>query len=391
MIEFPKKLNSADLKAKLGRINNNEFLENDFLLPNEVNYSGFGIIPLSIIYFFTWLRNNKKGDVFIDIDEADTDKLKSFGSDYLGYCLLSSAWKHKDIVNLKQISLKGPLRKYTQQLHSKIDFLQELTASEILVPFFDHYSKQQGLSHWFYNNQFDFAGSPEELSSTLYRLFVELGKIYKTKLIKNTSQIIEDLEIILWELIKNTDEHATKDYLNITDLSPNIRGLYMKIHRKSKKSFITEAKNDKGLTNYFESILEEGDNFLLEISVFDSGPGLPRRYKGAEWSNDISINEEVNIIKQCLYKGNSSAKGIKGSLKGFGLNNVLITLSAKKGFLQIRTGRTMLYRDLLKSPHFEETDFSKIELQDVETNSPSNFTGLPEIPGTAISMYYPLK
>lgn len=389
--ELPKKIMSSEIEELYLKLITSNSEKIDFVFKSIDNYSGVGVVPSIIMLFFIWIRNIKEGELIVDIDVKDEESLKIFSSNFLGYTILSSAWKHKEIINDDKISLKNYFKKYTQIFHNKIDFLQELPNDCILIPLFDHYSKQQGLSHWFYNSEYNFFGSPEELSNSVYRIFTELGKIYKTKISKNVKEIIEDLEIIIWELLKNTHDHATKDYLNQIDLSPNVRGLYLKIHKGSKKKFIAESKDSDGQKNYFQSILNEGENFLLEISVFDAGPGMVKRFLGKGWNDSITANKETEIIKKCLCKGISSTEGLRGNNRGYGLNNVLMTLSNRKGYLKIRTGKVSLYRDLLKSPHFETLDPDRIELQDSKTNSPSEFSVFGNSVGTLITMFYPLK
>lgn len=391
ILELPVKVTSLEIERFYSTVKDSEIVNTNFVIPVKLNYRGFGILPSIILLFYRWLRINKNGNLIINTTINEQNEIKEFSSDFLGYTILLSAWKHAEIINSKKKSLKGDFRPYTQILHKKIDFLEGLPNDHLLIPLFDHYTKEQGLSHWLYDSNFKFVASPPALSNSIYRIFEELGKIYKTKINKNINESIDDLEVIIWELIKNTQEHAIKDYLNEIELSPNVRAVYFKIHRSSKNNFLKDAKDIKGLKNYFDSILNQGENFLLEISIFDSGPGMVKRFLGNEWSQTISANDEVNVIKKCLCKGTTSAEGFRGVNKGYGLNNVLITLSKRQGFLQIRTGRVSLYRDLLKSPHFEHADFNRIELQDTNTNSPSEFSVLGSATGTLITMFYPLK
>jgi hypothetical protein len=388
---FPNKITTSEIEKLFSISDIPKFEDSDFVFPSTVSHRGFGIFPSIIIFFFIWLRNNKKGDLVIDIEPDDEKGIADFSYSYLGYTILSAAWKHKEVTNMNGLSLKNYFKPHTRIFHERIDFLNKLPNDSIFVPLFDHYSKQQGLSHWFYKSDYSFIGSPTELSNTVYRIFEELGKIYKTKLSKNVNVIIEDLEIIIWELVKNTHDHATKDYLNQIDLSPNTRGVYLKIHRSSKKNFISNEKDNVGLKNYFDNVLAEGDNFLLEISVFDVGPGMIKRFLGKDWNESISANAEVDIIKKCLCKGISSTEGFRGNNRGYGLNNALMTLSNRKGYIKIRTGKVSIYRDLLKSPHFETMDYTRIELQDSKTNSPSEFSPAGDTIGTLITMLYPLK
>jgi hypothetical protein len=394
--KFHNKITISEIEDLYSKLNDSEFEHADFIVSNESDYRGFGIIPYMVLFFFKWLRHSKSGELIIAIKADNKEAVEEFATNFLGYTILTSAWKHKEIVDEDRVPLKNYFRPFTKELHRRIDFLQDLPNNNILIPLFDHYSKPQGLSHWFYDDSFKFIGSPKELSNTVYRIFQEVGRIFRARLVKNTNIIIEDLDIIIWELVKNTNDHATKDYLNKTELSPNTRGVYLKIHRSSKNNFVTEAKNNPGLKTYFENVLLEGDegnkgnNFLLEISVFDTGPGMSKRFLGEKWVDNISPNEEVDILRKCLCKGMTSTEGIQGNNRGYGLNNVLMTLSSKKGFLKIRTGNVSVYRDLQKSPHFEATEYNRIELQDWDTNSPSTFTSKGNSIGTLLTMIYPL-
>ncbi|TCK85529.1 hypothetical protein [Albibacterium bauzanense] len=362
----------------------------DLELPLEINYRGFGILPKLFLVIFTWVRN-KNGKLIIPIDINNESTLSEFAQSYFGYIVLLTVWKDCDIENPLGESLKRALRPYTSQFHNKIDFLKGLPNDAILIPNFDHYSKSQGYSHWFYTLNYDFFEVPSALNNTVYRVFECLSINLKSKIINSNSGIIEDLQSILWELMRNTHEHAIKDHLNQINISPNTRGAYFRIQRSSKRNFIKEAKSHKGLISYYENALEEGDNFMLEVSVFDSGPGLVKRFLGAKWEDNLNIRDDVNTIKQCLIKGQTSVVTSKGLSKGFGLDHVLKLLSKKHGFLKIRTGRASLYRDLIKAPYFKTQDLSEVVLNDWINSSNSSYVNMNNTEGAMITMVYPIN
>jgi hypothetical protein len=304
---------------------------------------------------------------------------------------LLTVWKNCDIEDENGNSLKKELRKFTADFRDKIDFLHNIPIEEIAIPNFDHYSKSLGLSHWFYSLDFEFYEIPSKLNNTIYRVFECLSINLKRKIINSNNDIIEDIQTIIWELMRNTHEHAVKDYLNQVNLSPNTRGVYFRIQRSSKNNFIKGASKHKGLSSYYEGALVEGDNFLLEISVFDSGPGLVKRFLGVKWEDNLDIREDINTIKQCLIKGQTSINTSKGFSKGFGLDEVLKLLNKKQGFLKIRTGRASLYRDLIKSPYLETQDLSKVVLNDWTNSSSSSYTNMNNVEGTVLTMVYPIN
>lgn len=388
-IKIPNKINNEVVESLLYQINKSSD-DCNLEVPLELIYRGFGLMPSLLLVTFSWMRKSK-GKLIIPIDIEDAQNLKKFSNDYFGYVIVSTVWKSNEIINSDGIPLKEIFRKQTHRMHLKIDFLEQLPNEAVLIPCFDHYSNEKGLSHWFYINDFKFADSPSKLENTVFRIFEYLGKIYKSRINSNVAKSLDNLQTIIWELLKNTDEHTKKDYLNQIDLSPSTRGLFLKLHRSSKKNLIENSNKHIGLENYYNAALKENDNFILEISVFDSGPGMAKRFLGANWKESVTATEEVDIIKKCLIKGVSSVSGFQGEHKGLGLDNVLHTLNSRKGFLKIRSGHVSIYRDLIESPYSETTDIDKVILKDWDKNNASNFTRMDLTQGTLITMAYPIN
>ena len=386
-IEIQKKINHQvieDLHSKLKK-----FVDVDIQIPLKLEYRGFGVLSGMLLLLFTWMRNNK-GKLIIPIDIEDREKLREFASDYYGYVVLSTLWRHCEIVNEKNESLKDVFREHTSSMHDYIDMLSDdLPNESVLIPCFDHYSAQKGLSHWFYDRS-NFTESPSELDNSLFMILKALRKNYIGKLNKNLADSFESLLKIIWELLNNTDEHARKDFLNVAKLSPNTRGLYMRIQRSSKKNFIANTDHT-GLKQYYNNSLPESDQiFILEITVFDSGPGLVKRFLGKKWSEDITMQEEVNTIRKCLIKGQTSVNTQKGEGKGHGLDKVIQLLDQKRGFLTIRTGRASIFRDMIVSPYKPTENIQEVELFDWKSCRVDSFSEMNKVDGTSITLAYPL-
>ena len=352
VIKVPKKLTIEkleDLHMNLSRSGINVDLE----IPVSIDYRGFGVLPGLYLLLFTWMRT-KKGNVILHIDQQNLDVFKLFALDYYGYLILSTLWKEFDFVNREGVSIKKYFKEHTPNMHNYIDSLsKELPKESVMIPCFDHYSFEKGLSHWFYANDYSFTDAPSGLDNSLYHILTKLSMNYKERMVRNFSnEAFDSISKIVWELLKNTDEHAKKDYLGEVKLQPSTRGLYMRIHKSSKNGFL-EGTNHEGLKKYYRSSFysEDTDCFLLEISVFDSGPGMVKRFLSSTYSRDITINEEINIIKKCLIKGQTSVIGTEGKSKGYGLDEVLNLLNERRGFLKIRTGRCSIYRDLINFPY----------------------------------------
>ncbi|NIG53924.1 hypothetical protein [Chitinophaga sp. Cy-1792] len=388
-IAIPRRIGFAEIEQVITELD--RLTEGcNLVLPRRFEYRGFGIQISLIQIVFKWMRTGSSGALVVPIDQNDPKGLKEFAESFLGYIILLTVWKNVDIINESGESIKLNFRPYTSEMNRKIEFFdEELPNNEIFIPCFDHYSKSKGLSHWLYPDYEKFADAPSVLDNTIYRAFQRLGKIYKGRLNSAISPVEDDIEKILWELLKNTDEHARHDYLNQVTLSPNSRGMSMEIIRSNRKKF-TEYANHEGLKHYYENAADKQDSFFLEISVYDSGPGLVKRFLGKHWANDIDINEEVNVVKQCLKKGATSVDTWKGKNKGFGLNAVLELLTKLNGFLKIRTNRCSLYRDLIRYPHAEVENASDIVLFDWSTNSETEFTSMNNVEGAVLTMAFPL-
>jgi len=388
-ITIPRKIGFAEIErviTKLDGLTERCNLE----LPRTFEYRGFGIQISLIQIVFKWMRTESLGALVVPIDQDDQEGLKEFAESFLGYIILLTVWKNVDIVNETGESIKLNFRPFTSEMNARIEFFDEqLPNNEIFIPCFDHYSRSKGLSHWLYPDHEKFADVPSVLDNTIYRAFQTLGKIFGGRLHAAVSRVEEDIEKILWELLKNTDEHARTDYLNLVTLSPNSRGVAMKIIRSNRRNFIEHA-NHEGLVDYYTSSADEQDSFFLEISVYDSGPGLVKRFLGKHWGDGIGITNEVNVVKQCLQKGATSVETWKGKNKGFGLNAVLELLTKLHGFLKIRTNRCSLYRDLVKTPHIEVENATDIPLFDWATNSDSDFTAMSNVEGAVLTMAFPL-
>jgi len=256
---------------------------------------------------------------------------------------------------------------------------------------FDHDLSKRGYSRAFYELE-DIL--PEgALDYTLYPAYQKLKnnsrETFKSAL---GDSVIVAFSAIIHELFNNTHEHARTDEKGF-NLYPNIRAVYLKFHKRRIDSHIGNYYNKQpGLLEYFDSAFhlnKQNEVYLLEISVLDSGPGLVKRYKKTSSLEGISIEEEVEIIKECLHKRNTSAVGADKEIKGLGLDRVLQTIDGK-GFIRIKSGRVDVFRNMKRHRYKAHKTPSDIILYDWLENTPESFKMHPEATGTLISIIYPL-
>ena len=120
---------------------------------------------------------------------------------------------------------------------------------------------------------------------------------------------------------------------------------------------------------------------LLELSVFDTGPGLALRWlsetEGAESYSDFSLAQELDAVRTCFQKHTTTKVS---ELSGQGLPVALSALKNLNAFMTLRTGSLSLYQDFSTA---STTVFSP------EPRFASK--KVPEITGAAYSIWFRVK
>jgi hypothetical protein len=149
----------------------------------------------------------------------------------------------------------------------------------------------------------------------------------------------------LYELFRNTEEHARLDDRG-NQLRRSLRGIHARRHAIEPATLAEIVGSFEPLAEWARRLPrprpDSRDAQMLELSVFDSGPGFAARWSGRPLDL-IEPPEELDAIVNCFSKhGSSKAR----SAAGLGLCNLVDLLRAKGGFLRLRTGRRSLYADL---------------------------------------------
>lgn len=359
----------------------------DFYLPKKIEKLDFGVLFSYLQFLATWIRNEKSGKLYLPVSSVE-EAIDYLDDNEFVYPSLVLAWE-KEIVDSEGKNLKNALKEPSKRYFEKMDFF-ELKGRSVPIFCFDHDKSNRGLSKHFYKNSRELV-SEDGLGFNLFRAFQKIGS-HNTSVFRNSIKSNFDTFIaIIHELFANTHEHAKTNEFG-HNLYPNIRAVQLKFHTKKIENYIELYHDFEGMVDYFNSgfkVNELGDLYLVEISILDSGPGLVKRYKGlSEYS--ISINDEIEIIKECLYRHNTSAEGLQGEVKGIGLDRVLRSIDGK-GFVRIKSGRADIFRDMKTQRYVHHERASDIQLNDWQTNSTTDFTINPPAEGTLISIFYPLE
>jgi hypothetical protein len=208
-----------------------------------------------------------------------------------------------------------------------------------------------------------------------------------------TSDVRGPLGAILHELFKNTHAWARTDEYNVP-LLRSVRGLLAQGHSWAEHEAMEVACGSPALAAYLSAPgirTPEGRWRFLELSMFDSGPGLARRWlsghiDGAANPANPTPEEEYRACVECFMRWNSSTGA---GHKGVGLHEVMLTLSRLNAFFRVRTGRLSLYRDLVARPYAGSSG-EDCSLTDWTSMSDS-LTALGATEGVLYTMLIPIK
>jgi len=214
----------------------------------------------------------------------------------------------------------------------------------------------------------------------------------------------DEISTILFELFKNTHDHAR---FNVKGgvIGESIRGVYSRFYPIGNFRELSSQDQDLNpVDNYLRALVRPTFDFqqrqprkrdisgFLELSVFDTGPGLAAKWLGREISS-CDPEAQYDAVVNCFAKGSSSSR--EGG-RGFGLWRVLQQLRQIKGFIRVRTNQLHIYRqyaqleDLLKEQHADGHVTPKEKLLDWRRQYTTNPSQYPSVDGTLISILLPL-
>lgn len=365
----------------------------DLVLPDSISSFDFGINTLLIQYINTWLRF-RAGNLILETKDDYSDLKDVISQDYV-FPSVVMAWDN-GVFDLQGNDIKHLIKPINEIIADSMQSLENFPLMnkefkqqkgfKSLLTCFDHLPKEKGYLDCFYLNN-GFIPSEEYLMNSLedtLNYVLTFNQSARERLLP----IKKDLVSIIYELMKNTHDWARTDN-NSKLLNPNNRGLLMKFVKKTKENYIENYKNHKGLRSYFDSFSTnvKDELYFIEISVFDSGIGYVNRFT----SNDSlpDIDEQINIIKDCLIKHNTSDKTIEKENKGIGLDKIMNVLNLK-GIFILKTNNAFVFRNMKKDPYVQTQNKDEIELFDYYTFESNHFTYNHKSVGTSFTIVYPI-
>ena len=181
----------------------------------------------------------------------------------------------------------------------------------------------------------------EKAFRELSRLIVSAGIVSGGSL---DSKVISAIGDTLYELFRNTEEHAKLDLAG-NHQRRSLRGIHARRHDRTAQELetaIAEMPRLRPFAARLRPLQRRKKVTFAEFSVFDSGPGLARRWLKDE-AVEIESQREIDAINEC-FAYRATTKAIKG--RGVGLPIVIAALREQGGLIRVRTGRQSLYADL---------------------------------------------
>lgn len=192
---------------------------------------------------------------------------------------------------------------------------------------------------------------------------------------------LEACAVFTSELMKNTQEHATRDHTGQPYLE-HAEGLIISWNALEEESYKNDFEGHPRLAEFWDrervAVLEGSTNALrcLQLSFFDTGPGFASRATGKTLEG-LTAGEERKALLDSLKK-NASTKRESGA--GNGLPLVLEALREIGGLMTIRSGRLRVFNAFTP---YEKRDI--FEFDDWSSNA------LASAAGAVVSLLIPIR
>lgn len=185
-----------------------------------------------------------------------------------------------------------------------------------------------------------------------------------------TQKQILSLAQLVHQLFKNSDVHTVADAEG-NFYNAGVRGIQVReVRIVDEKSFSAFISDDRALHAYLTKLgrrqlvrqrSEHGmkasleswqSSRFIEISVFDTGPGLALRWlsrnKGVKRYEEVDRAQELEAVKECFQLHSTTHSS---GMKGDGLPIALGAMEDLRAFMFLRTGRLALYQDFSSGSH----------------------------------------
>ncbi|HUH19526.1 hypothetical protein [Albibacterium sp.] len=355
-------------------------------IPGALNKYTFGLLGDLLKFIIT--LNNKSNIQTLELD-IDHENLNSFYDQEYAYPVISLLWNTTNFIDKNNVNIKDSLRELQNDFFIKMNSLDRIKGNKYILTNTDHLSKNKGLIRLLESPD-GFNDDEDQIKYSVKKIFNDYVLTFNKNNKIELANLIEDIGAIVYELTKNTYEWGKTDQ-NLIDIPASVRGVYFRFHINNSNKILEEFE-ETPIQSFFQHpfILENCVNehnqiYYLEILVFDSGVGFIDKFTNKETLTDLEV------IKKCLVKNQTSSTSNLKSKKGIGLDRILNILN-KKGFVKISTDKYCVYRDLIKD-NYRPIDIEKLNDLKLEDWNNDGFKtdNIIKSQGSYISILYPFK
>jgi hypothetical protein len=298
---------------------------------------------------------------------------------------LVAVYLAKHVLDLRQEDITGAIRTscsaYLNLLTKAIELDEIRTGPEVNILCVDHINKGRPLL--LYKALIDGSYQPrdrDEFTPLAQEILdVTIGTTFRPAWSAIAAAPIGGM---IYELFKNTHDHALYT-VEGDQLKNSVRGVQARLQALDQSTLPKLTSGYRPLERFLTRLVPDPGlqtSYILEISVFDSGPGFAQTMTGKKLK-DLSTGDELDAIKKCFTI--ASSKSISGA--GQGLPHVSRLLTNAKGFLRLRTGRHSLYCD------FDQSEVEQPISSLLRTYTAADNDELPEVTGSLVTIFIPMS
>ena len=370
------------------------------LIPNDIDVGGgIGTATAYTQFLLTWARKSSLRTIKTYLALDDETAFTQFTDRVHG---LSAAYFSKRLLSVKAGKKRNDLRdRVLQSARPRIEAMSRGDLAETGRGREIEFIFVEGARNQFHGSLYSREPTPtelmdrqchgelirsnRELSAMLARCCDHLNvtkhfekKLQKADVVFGSNFVFGSM---LSEVFKNTAEHG---FLGVDggQLDLNLRCIRIAATLIARKRLVettvSSVAAQEVAKRYFSNVADDpsqqSPDFvrMLEVSIFDSGPGFASTI---EKRSDVALDSQKEAVAKCFRK-HHSAKAARRA--GEGLANVLDVIHALHGFLRVRTSSVEA--------------FYAADLGDPNQIDPNSFVhgGLPSVDGSVVTICIPI-
>lgn len=369
--------------------------ESNLRIPNHVNASAVGALAALIQLIITWARRSPEApQLSVYAKDSSDVALANLVRTPFGLTAvnMSSAVKAVDGSEIRRRDALLLAMDYVMTMHAgALDRLREFDKSRLPIICIDN-ARELRRPTRLYVPGTEEVRDRREFESVVDACVTTL----RPGLQPMEPALVAMMAGLLQEAFQNTHDHAQIDFRGGA-LRRSTRGILIAYHAVEARALAAMAGQHLPLQRYFAewrpSFTGARDAQFVELSIFDSGPGLAqswlRKTRGLTRpiaDAPISIAEEYSAVRACLAKGGTTKSG---STSGNGLFRIMEIVRRSGGFIRIRSGRLSLIK-AYHAPAKMHSGLSNLDMEDMIAGGPPA-NARPWTEGTVLTAMLPLN